>query len=562
MNKNLKLEEFIQIYRTCLANNISINDLSFYLDIREKSILKRRSDLKRLTGLDLPFLKKSEKVNLGIVSKIPSLLEEFNKKYSQSATSDQPISFKEHIRKRYVITSAQNATPIDDSFFTSLLTYCEKNDAELMIAPYRYKNPTSLWTQNNQDDDWWNIKIQPYLVNNDIDINNGLILLGSIKIQPTASDPLSGMDGYTGIRSCILAHPRIRFKTVATPNNILPKILTTTGSVTVKNYTDSKIGYKGRFHHSIGALIVETDGDIFHIRHIISDEDGSFYDLDEFYHKNIVTSNNRIAALVTGDSHAEFMDERVEEATYTGEKSIRNILNPEKMVFHDILDFYNRNHHHRNNDLLSYGKFKYGEIRDSVEKNLQIAADFIDRVSSPNSLNIIVRSNHDEAFDRWLRETDIKNDPQNAKFYHYMKYNQLKYLKSNDVGFETINPFEFWCSNPDEERGLCNVQETIFLPRNESFVIKNIEVGLHGDIGVNGARGNVKSLDTIGSKSIIGHSHSPQIYGGCYQVGISAKLNLEYSIGPSAWLHTHCIIYPNGKRTLINVIKGKWTTKY
>jgi hypothetical protein len=211
---------------------------------------------------------------------------------------------------------------------------------------------------------------------------------------------------------------------------------------------------------------------------------------------------------------------------------------------------------------LAYGKFKYGEMRDSVEKNLQIAADFIDRVSSPNITNIIVRSNHDEAFDRWLREADIKIDPANAKFFYYMKYNQLKYLKSNDVGFETINPLEFWCSNPDEERGLDNVQGTIFLKRNESLLIKNIEIGLHGDIGVNGSRGNARSLDTIGTKSIIGHSHSPSIYGGCYQVGVSAKLNLEYNIGPSGWLHTHCIIYQNGKRTLINVIKGKWTTKY
>ena len=558
MNKNLTIEEFIQIYRACLKNNVSIEELSEYLNIKKKSILKRKSEIKRITGLDLPFLKKSFNTNQETINKIPDFIKDFNKTHDKTFG----IVKEKTYNKRYVITSAQNATPIDDNFLSSLLNYCERNNAELLIVPYRYKNPTSLWTQNNKDDDWWNIKIQPYLMNNDIELNPYLILLGSIKIQPTASDPLSGMDGYTGIKSCILGHPRIQFKTVATPNNVLPKILTTTGSITLKNYTDSKMGYKGSFHHSIGATVVEIDGDIFHLRHILSDEDGSFFDLDEFYSQGLVTTGNSIEALVAGDSHAEFMDESVEKATYTGEKSIKNILKPKRMVFHDILDFYNRNHHHRNNDLLTYGKFKFGEIRDSVEKNLQIAADFIDRVSSPDILNIIVRSNHDEAFDRWLREADIKTDPQNAKFYYYMKYHQLKNLKSNGVGFETINPFEFWCYHPDDEHGLINMDNTIFLHRNESYMIKNIEIGLHGDVGVNGSRGNAKILDTIGSKSIIGHSHSPVIYGGCYQVGVSAKLDLEYNVGPSGWLHTHCIIYANGKRTLINIVKGKWTTKY
>jgi hypothetical protein len=62
----------------------------------------------------------------------------------------------------------------------------------------------------------------------------------------------------------------------------------------------------------------------------------------------------------------------------------------------------------------------------------------------------------------------------------------------------------------------------------------------------------------IGVKSIIGHSHTPAIEEGCYQVGTSTKLSRGYTHGPSSWLNTHCLIYPNGKRTLINVIDGKW----
>ena len=45
---------------------------------------------------------------------------------------------------------------------------------------------------------------------------------------------------------------------------------------------------------------------------------------------------------------------------------------------------------------------------------------------------------------------------------------------------------------------------------------------------------------------------------GVYQVGTSSRLKLEYNSGPSSWLHTHCCIYPNGKRTLITIIDGQW----
>lgn len=85
-----------------------------------------------------------------------------------------------------------------------------------------------------------------------------------------------------------------------------------------------------------------------------------------------------------------------------------------------------------------------------------------------------------------------------------------------------------------------------------------IELSLHGDQGPNGARGSLKNLRRIGTKAIIGHSHSPGIDEGGMQVGTSTRLRLEYNHGPSSWLNTHAVIYDNGKRSLINIIKGKW----
>jgi hypothetical protein len=89
-------------------------------------------------------------------------------------------------------------------------------------------------------------------------------------------------------------------------------------------------------------------------------------------------------------------------------------------------------------------------------------------------------------------------------------------------------------------------------------MINNIEVGYHGDHGPNGARGSRAQFGKIGTKVIIGHGHSPGIREGAYQVGTSSLLDLEYVKGPSSWLATHCVVYSNGKRSLLNIVEGEW----
>jgi hypothetical protein len=81
---------------------------------------------------------------------------------------------------------------------------------------------------------------------------------------------------------------------------------------------------------------------------------------------------------------------------------------------------------------------------------------------------------------------------------------------------------------------------------------------MHGHYGPNGSRGNLKSFRRIGVKSVTAHEHSPGIDEGAYRVGTSTPLSRGYTHGPSNWLNTHALIYPNGKRTLINIIDGRW----
>jgi len=550
--------DFIAKYKAALKCKFSREEFADYLGVKPESVIRRRLNIQQTTGLDLPYIPSDPNYDGSVDFDKVEKFEDIYEKLLQNHEGREKIDYTHKSKAVYVITAAQNATPVHEGFWATLQAYAEIRNAEIMVIPYRYKNPTSLFS--DKDDDYWWPSVENYLVSSEVQLCKGLQLLGQIKMQPTATTPLSGFDGFTGLDSAIFGHPKLQLRTVATPSKRMPKILTTTGACTVENYTDSKAGHKGKFHHNISALIVELDGDKFHLRHVHGDEDGSFYDLEYHYTAHGRTRYGRVVGLVPGDVHAEFVDDKVEAALFRGPNSIVEVLDPEILIYHDLEDFYRRNHHHRGNDLISYGKHHFG--RDNVEEGLQISADFIDRNSRDRTLNLIVRSNHDEAFDRWLREADPKMDPENARFYYYMKFHQLNNLKKTRTGFQTIDSFEFWCHNPLDQTGLQSKGNTSFLRRDQSYEVADIEIGFHGDVGINGSRGSASAFSKIGPKTIIGHSHSPGIVEGCYQVGVCAYLDLEYAVGPSSWLHTHCVIYPNGSRALINVINGEWRASF
>jgi hypothetical protein len=368
-------------------------------------------------------------------------------------------------------------------------------------------------------------------------------------VQPTANRPLTGFETITGHRSAILGHPKIELVSIPTPQSRLPKLLLTTGACTVPNYTRSKAGKKGEFHHSYGAVVVETDGALFHVRHLNALQDGSFIDLNWAVSPDGVTEAPRAEALVTGDSHAVSMDPEVRQATYEGPSSILSTLHPKRIVWHDVLDFRNRNHHETGNPIQMFKRWV--QRQESVEEELRQTLAVIDSCGREGVKNIVVRSNHDEALERWLREAGNRHDPVNARFYHECMAALYGTLEK-DPG-ANVNMFDFWA-----RRWLKSYSRTRFLQRDEPCIVKGVELGYHGDAGPNGARGTSGQFTKIGVKTIVGHAHSPAIRDGVYQVGTSSKLRMGYNKGPSSWLHTHCVLYANGKRALIHVIRGKW----
>jgi hypothetical protein len=466
----------------------------------------------------------------------------------------KPSVFKDELPDgytRYVITCAQNATELFRPFYRALRKYCEHNKALLIVIPFRYKNPTSVWTQEQENDDWWNNEVREHLYQGEFWLNDKICVRADVPITPTKVSPLAGFDTLTGGASAVFGHPKLELKCIATPQNKLPKIIQTTGAVTKRNYIPSVAGKKGEFHHTYGATVVEIDGDVFHTRQINAVGDGSFYEIAGGkvlrYTGNKITDGNRIEALVMGDTHVDYIDPDVYTATFE-KYGIIDTLKPKTLVWHDTLDFYSRSHHH--GCMTNIVKGTTG--RDCVRSEVERAVNFIIKNTPKGVKSVVVPSNHDEHLARWVKEADWKRDPTNAEFYLDTALHMVRSAKLEANGATWADPFHYWF---DKLHPKHNIN---LLDRNQTFTVKDIELSMHGDKGSNGSRGTLVGLSKIGVKSIIGHSHTPGIREGAYQTGTSSYLRLEYNSGPSSWMHAHCLIYPNGKRCLINIIGDTW----
>ena len=447
--------------------------------------------------------------------------------------------------KRFFVTSAQNATPVPEHLFRAVLAYCEAMDAQLIVIPYRYRNPNSVFA--DKDYEWWDEQVVPYLCDQRFELCDNLMLLGDIKIQPTAVNPLTGLEGFSGTSSCIVGHPRAEMRTVATRAGDMAKIMQTTGSLTVKNYTSSKAGKKGDFHHIFGGLVIEKDRDLFHMRRVSVCKDGTFYDLDKRWGpEGLIQEGVRAEGLVLGDLHCWWLDKGVREGVF-GKGGMLDRVKPKNLMCHDVCDSYAINHHHRNSPFIKYAKHQHQ--KHNIYDEIRYAADFLRQFTDRTTVNI-VPSNHDDHIKRWLDEADWKQDPENAEFYLETALYLIRETQMGEGGAKHPNPFKWWVNRIAPELNV--------LDYDHSFVVGGYECGLHGHKGPNGARGSLQNLSNIGPKVIHGHVHSPGEKNGSLAAGTNTTLHMEYAGGPSGWLHTQVIIYPDGKASPIHVINGRY----
>lgn len=460
--------------------------------------------------------------------------------------------------QRFILTSAQNGSAIDEAFLSNLETYADHLEARIMVAGYTYA----------PSDGPFHPRLEPYLVDYSVNIGNKLLFCAEMNTLPTATTPLSGFEAYTRDKWGVFPHPRISLKSIPTMFNAKPKMIMTTGSVTLPNYLHKKAGIKAQFHHVISAVIVEidTDGDIF-CRHLIQDKDGGFQDLDTYVADGTVSNGHYVEAITWGDIHVERLDPDVARGSWGIDASslqpgplpgMLQDLRPRYQFIHDVLDFRTRNHHNIHDP---HHRFKmFSDSTDDVQNEIDRVALFLSVISSCETRTFVVDSNHDRALTRWLKTADYRSDPRNARFFLAA---QLATYDAINRGDDRFSPLEWAVTRLAEERTYI-LTSVSFLKNTDSVVIcphagGGIECAIHGDQGANGAKGHVNSFARMGPKANTADKHSAEIFEGIYQAGHSCKRDMVYNRGGlTSWSPSHIVTYPSGKRTIVTMQGSKF----
>ena len=441
-------------------------------------------------------------------------------------------------KNRFIITSAQNATPVNKDFLVNIEAYAKHIDAEILVIPFRYQNPTSVFTDNQKSNDWWDESIENYLTLNRHDLNNGISILSDIKIQPTAVNPLLGLEGMTGDHSCVVGHPRLELKVIPVMDGCRPKIMFTTGAITAPNYTDSKQGKKGEFHHSLAFAIVEImDSEIYFFRQVSANFDGEFIDLFNHVSNGKVNREIDVEAVVLGDIHTRVCNLEIIDKTING---LFKILPPKNVFLHDIIDSQSISHHNLKNP------FKLYELELKNANDLSLEIDEMIKFLKPFEKynTYIVKSNHDEHIDKFLAETDWRKMTNIRNAVPYMNY---ALAKLNGDAPNGVVPFIINKHYPNIK---C-------LNYNDNVIIKGYLMSIHGHIGASGSRGSLQQYSRLSTKTVTAHSHTIGRIGGGVSVGTSTYLRLDYNIGASNWINAHGIVNRLGKFQHIVFFKSK-----
>lgn len=454
-------------------------------------------------------------------------------------------SAKNSNKKVYLITTAVANSKAHSGFLDAMKNFSAKNNAQIVIMPCEsitnsFENRTGVMDPVFNDSSF-------LFVQEDTPLNDNLSLC-SIQVSAKQIKPITGLSRLGNREgSYVFASPKQFLEYVPSGNSRTKNYsIMTTGACTVpKYYTETfvskRLSYIAERDHTLGAIIVEIVNDKeFYFRQIQCDDSGAFCDLGLEYLPNGETRKVP-ANVILGDLHGIEVDAYALE-TFLDVFEKMDVL---QLYLHDVFDGKSISHHITDiSEKAKRAMYSKGNLVDELEQTLWLVKEIDERLK-PNVINI-VKSNHDEFLTRYLAAGRYVYDPEN----HYSA------LKIAPAMFEEQDVLEcgFEYATNNQIPGHWK-----FLQREDSSKIAGIECGAHGDMGLNGARPSISSLEKIYGDSVTGHSHTAAIQRGVWKVGTLSKLDLGYNRGPSSWTHTCGIVYPNGQRQLLNSINGSIT---
>lgn len=480
---------------------------------------------------------------------------------------------------RYICSSMQNNTHPHPSF-QNLLAYgawtkkAKRGDTfEMIVGTFSYSidaygaKAVKRGAYKPQGKLWYDKALIPYIKDESIQLAPGLVWCGEQNILPTAALPLNGLEDYNGRNSNIVPHVKQHMYSVGSLADEATKFNYSTGAITQRNYIQKRAGIVADRKHTYGALMVEVDsGGNWFVRQLVIDAAGVVYDIGPSGYRGVRVENGKVHAIKAnapasqsfveaiqwGDIHAAEMDLSCRNLGWATGGFIDQIA-PRKQFCHDIFSMRSRGHHEIKDFFRTYAKFINDE--GGVQDEVKVTADFMSEAWRSWCETIVVRSNHDRHLDRWLNEAKSELDPQNARYWAMLRERRLAAYDDHENDFNVL------------EYALRNVEGGIpasirFLGEDESYVLcktapgGGIEMGLHGDLGINGARGSTRGLRKLGRKVTKDHDHTACIIDGVVSGG-ACSLNFPYMKGPNSHSVSHVVVFENAARQIVTFWNGK-----
>jgi hypothetical protein len=405
-------------------------------------------------------------------------------------------------RKPILVTSYLLGSYVNVDAFKALKAHAEFLNAEILVIAHKYTNPTSLQGCLREEEgyDFIDSLVKPYLCWTNHTIY-GHEILGSVQVNCNNLNPLPRIKKFT-TRHSILGHPMqsLHIKPVVQG---MPVVLWSTGTISNIDPAANLTAQQAQFHYKFGWIVLEPDGDS---RNIHATKAGQFTDAEFIYNPlefEGIEDGLSTLSTIWGDLHVEQVDPKALRWAIGLTKSFKS----PSIVLHDFFDATAVNPHSEKierGDHSLYDDYDAAhDVLNTIERDTKCSALFL------------VESNHNDMLSRYFKSTPI-----------------------HDMGMSDIPILKQWLGKNMKPEDLFTNASRLRI--DETYqTLYGTHLGLHGDKGINGAKGSLNSFFQANIRAVIGHSHTPGMLGGVSQVGCLCRLKLGYNDkGASSWCHS------------------------
>jgi hypothetical protein len=480
--------------------------------------------------------------------------------------------------KGLIVTAAQFGAPLNESVWLSFKRYADHMGYVLVVMPIKYGPVMTKFQQELNKrvlTSTFDERLHGHMVFEDTVLANGMLNLNTMRLRPTLVKFISAAVGQRGYNvSQIFASPKLELMHLQRLMHDYPKVAMTTGAVTHPSYNVDNLGQQDRTgaiaaaEHTYAGVVLEfSSAKTFHIRPLLSNKEGEFYDIDPVNGGAIFVTPDKIEhrpdgvnAAYLGDVHVGKTHPDVREVTF-GDGQMLQTLRPKHVILGDLFDGHSISHW---DDLNASRRALKGEAnQNSLEAELKLVVSELEYMHRqlPKAELDVIAANHNEILKRFLQSMRWASDDTNLAFCARLFADLHDDLVTRKVPIneaEAQDPIKFWIDRHAPFAKTFERQDILLLPENDDAV--KIACSFHGDVGPSGVgRTSMDAMREWNQWSIIGHMHSAAILGPIWRVGTMTGLTEHYVNGPrTKWTHTHAIIFENGQRQLINIVNGAW----